>query len=93
MGGDSGVTVKSCFVVQLGVHLGVHLVDGVYGGREVDQELTYFFQAVLLFDLPPFREGFEEVRLVWSCVQRRLEDRNRIATELCVDFTIKRFRI
>lgn len=46
---------SSGFVLELGVHLGVHLVDGVDGGGEVDKKLAHFVQAVLLFNLPPFR--------------------------------------
>lgn len=65
---------SSGFVLQLGVHLGVHLVDGVDGGGEVDQKLAYFVQAVLLFNLTPFRQRLQEIWLVWRSVQRSLEE-------------------
>lgn len=60
-------------VVELGVHLGVHLVDDVNGGRVVDQEEADLLQALLLRHILPLGECFQEVRLVGSRIQRCLE--------------------
>lgn len=60
-------------VVKLRVHLGVHVIDGVDGGRVVDQEETDLLQALLLRHVLPFGERLQEVGLVWCCIQCGLE--------------------
>lgn len=52
---------SSSFVLKLSVHLGVHLVDGVDGGSEVDEELPHSVQAVLLFNITTFRQRLQEI--------------------------------
>lgn len=48
-------------VVQLCVQICVHLVDGIYSGRVINQELTHIYQTVLLFHFLSFRQSLEEV--------------------------------
>lgn len=60
-------------VVKLRIHLGVHVVDGVNGGRVVDQEEADLLQALLLCHVLPLGECLEEVGLVRCCVQGGLE--------------------
>lgn len=71
--GGEGV-MASHRVVQLSVHLGVQLVDGVHRGREVDEEFSYFLQALVVFDLATFREGPEEFCFIGSSVHDSLEE-------------------
>lgn len=59
-------------VAELGVHLGVHLVDDIDGGREVDQEEAGLLQALLLRHRLPLGERLQEVGLVGRRVQRCL---------------------
>lgn len=60
-------------IVELGVHLGVHLVDDIDGGRVVDQEEADLLQALLLRHVLPLGERFQEVGLVGGRVERCLE--------------------
>lgn len=60
-------------VVELGVHLGVHLVDDIDSGRVVDQEEADLLQALLLCHVLSLGERFQEVGFVGRCIQRCLE--------------------
>lgn len=64
-------------VVKLRIHLGVHVIDGVYGGRVVDQEEADLLQALLLRHVLPLGERLEEVGLVRCCVQGGLDSQER----------------
>lgn len=78
MSGGGGPGHARCWahlhlVVEIGVHLGVHLVDDVDGGREVDQEEADLLQALLLSHVLALGERFQEVGLIGCGVQSCLE--------------------
>lgn len=77
MSGAVSPPVRLHLVVELGVHLGVHLVDDVDGGRVVDQEEADLLQALLLCDILPLGERFQEVGLIGGRVQCCLETGKR----------------
>lgn len=60
-------------VVEIGVHLGVHLIDDIDGGRVVDQEEADLLQALLLGHVLALGERFQEIGLIGCRVQCCLE--------------------
>lgn len=64
---------RSGFVVQLSVHFGVHHVDRVDGGREVDEKLADLLQTILFLDFPSLGQRLQEIRLVGGSIESCLQ--------------------
>lgn len=65
-------------VVQLSIHHGVHVINGVHSGGKVHQELPNVRQAVFLHHRLTFRQRLQEVRPVRRSQKCSLKQKENI---------------
>lgn len=59
-GGASMPAAAHAYVVELGIHLSVHLTDDINGGHVVDEEEVDLLQAPHVFHVLALGEHFQE---------------------------------